>query len=229
MKLSIIIPVYNEEKSIKKLLKIVENVKYEIPFQIIIVNDGSTDRTEEEILKMKNRIKNLKLISYPKNKGKGYAVRKGIENSETDIIIIQDADLEYNPREIPNIIKPIIEGECKVVYGSRFLGKFNGMGFLNLFGNKFLTFMTSLLFKSKVTDMETCYKAIHKDIAKKLYLESNGFEIEAEITSKILKGEYKIKELPISYIARSKGEGKKISWMDGIRNLKVLLKVRLNF
>jgi glycosyltransferase involved in cell wall biosynthesis len=229
MKLSIITPVYNEETSINELLKKVKDVNYGMPFDIIVVNDGSTDGTDRQILKLKNIIKNIKLISYSKNMGKGHAVRMGIKNSDADIIIIQDADLEYNPKQIPNLIRPIIEGKYKVVYGSRFIGQYTGMGFPYLFGNKLLTLMTNFLFKSNLTDMETCYKAIHRDVLNSIQLNQNGFEIEAEITSKILKKRFKIKELPIEYIARNKKTGKKIGWFDGIKNLITLLKIRFNF
>ncbi len=227
MKLSIIIPVFNEENTIIDLLKIVESVDYSIPSEIIIVNDGSTDKTYEQLLKMKPPIKGIKIISYKKNKGKGYAIRQGIKNINGDIMIIQDADFEYDPNQIPTLIKPIIEGQYDVVYGSRFLGSCKNMKFSFLFGNKFLTFITNLLFGSQLTDIETCYKTIHKDVLRELNLESDGFEIEAEITSKILKNSYKIKEIPIRYKARSREAGKKIKISDGLKNLLILLKIKL--
>jgi len=227
MKLSIIIPVFNEENTIIDLLKTVNTVDYTIPTEIIVVNDGSTDKTYEQLLKIKNLIEGVEIISYEKNKGKGHAIRQGINNINGDIIIIQDADFEYDPKQIPILIEPIIEGKDKVVYGSRFLGSFKNMKFSFLFGNKFLNFITNLLFRSQLTDIETCYKTIHKDVLRKLNLESDGFEIEAEITAKILKNGYRIKEIPIRYKARTKEAGKKIRIFDGFKNLIILLKIKL--
>jgi len=227
MKLSIIIPVFNEENTIIDLLKTVNSVDYGVPTEIIVVNDGSTDKTYEQLFKVKKLIKNIKIISYKKNKGKGYAIRQGIKNINGDIMIIQDADLEYYPNQIPILIKPIIKGKYNVVYGSRFLGSCKNMKFTFLFGNKFLTFMTNLLFVSQITDMETCYKVIHKNVLRKLNLESDGFEIEAEITAKVLKNGFEIKEIPVRYKARSKKTGKKIKISDGLKNFFILLKVKL--
>jgi glycosyltransferase involved in cell wall biosynthesis len=226
MKLSIIIPVFNEEKTIINLLKKVNSVDYGIPTEIIVVNDGSTDRTHENLLKIKKSIKNINIISYKKNKGKGHAIKQGIKNMSGDIMIIQDADFEYDPNQIPTLIKPIMNGQYKIVYGSRFLGSYENMKFTFLFGNKVLTFITNVLFKSSLTDVETCYKVIHKSVLKELNLESDGFEIEAEITAKILKNGYKIKEIPVTYKARTKEAGKKIKVSDGLRNLLVLIKIR---
>jgi glycosyltransferase involved in cell wall biosynthesis len=226
MKLSIIIPVFNEEKTIINLLKKVNSVDYGIPTEIIVVNDGSTDRTHENLLKIKKSIKNINIISYKKNKGKGHAIKQGIKNISGDIMIIQDADFEYDPNQIPTLIKPIMNGQYKIVYGSRFLGSYENMKFTFLFGNKVLTFITNVLFKSSLTDVETCYKVIHKSVLKELNLESDGFEIEAEITAKILKNGYKIKEIPVTYKARTKEAGKKIKVSDGLRNLLVLIKIR---
>jgi len=225
MKLSIIVPVYNEEKTIGKILEIIKKTDYGIPFEILVINDGSTDNTIDELGKIKKTSK-TKVFSYKKNKGKGYAIRFGFKKSSGDICVIQDADLEYKPENIRKLLKPIISGECKVVYGSRFLGKIEKMNIVQLFGNKFLTFMINFLFGSGLTDMETCYKVMHKDVLKKMNLECDGFEIEAEITSKILKSGFEIKELPIQYIARTKEEGKKIKWTDGVKSLKIMLKIK---
>jgi len=168
MKLSIIIPVFNEENTISGLLKIVNSVDYGVPTEKIVVNDGSADKTYEQLLKTKKLVKNIKIISYNKNRGKGYAIRKGIKNINGDIIIIQDADLEYDPSQIPILIRPIIKGQNKVVYGSRFLGYCKNMNFPFLFGNKILTHITNLLFGSQLTDMETCYKTIHRDVLRNI-------------------------------------------------------------
>lgn len=228
MKLSIIIPVFNEERTIARILRKVNNVDYGLPFEVLVINDGSTDGTRNVLMKMKNEFKNLRIISYERNRGKGYAVRKGMGNADGDILVIQDADLEYNPEQIPKLIRPILEGECKVVYGSRFLGECRNMSRMQIFANKFLTFMTNLLFFSSITDMETCYKVFHKDVLRRIELNSNRFEIEPEITAKILKAGFRIKEIPIEYSARKREEGKKINWADGIKALLMLLKVRIS-
>jgi len=227
MKLSILVPVFNEENTIMDLLKKLDRVGYEIPKEIIVVNDGSTDGTYRQLLKTQKIVKDIRIISYKKNKGKGYAIRQAIKNINGNIIIIQDADFEYNPEEISKLIRPIIDGKYKVVYGSRFLGSCKDMKFSFLLGNKVLTFVTNLLFDTKLTDMETCYKTIDRNVLEEFNLESDGFEIEAEITAKILKNGYRIKEIPVAYEARSKEAGKKIKITDGLKNLIILLKIKL--
>ncbi|MEM4181807.1 MAG: glycosyltransferase family 2 protein [Candidatus Pacearchaeota archaeon] len=219
-KVSIIIPVYNEEKTIKKVLEDV--LKLKLKKEIIVINDGSKDNTLKELRKFSKKII---VVSYKKNKGKGYALRKGIEKAVGDFIVFQDADLEYNPKDIPSLIKEL-EKE-KVVYGSRFLKK-NKKGCLaNYLANIFLSFLTSLFYWQRVTDMETGYKAFRKEVLKELNLVSDGFEIEPEITSKILKKRIKIKEIPIEYLPRTKKEGKKIKFIDGIKAVFALIKWRI--
>src|SRR3989338_8584265 len=187
MKLSVIVPVFNEENTITELLKSVSSVKFQIPFEIIVVDDGSRDDTYNRIMSIPDLPKNVKVISYKNNRGKGYAIQEGIKNSNGEIVIIQDADLEYNPNQIPSLIEPIIKGENKVVYGSRFLGIRENLSFSHLIGNIFLTNATNVLFNSNLTDMETCYKAIHRDAINDIDIESDGFEIVGEITAKLLK------------------------------------------
>lgn len=219
-KVSIIIPVYNEEKTIKIVLEKV--LKLKLSKEVIVVNDGSKDNTLKELKKFGKRIK---LFSYENNKGKGHALRKGIEKASGNFILFQDSDLEYNPNEIKKMIKEL-EKE-KVVYGSRFLNK-NKKGDLAYYlANIFLSFLTSILYGQKLTDMETGYKAFRKEIIKDLSLVSDGFEIEPEITSKILKKKIKIKEIPISYNPRTKKEGKKIKFIDGIKAIWALLKWKM--
>ena len=219
MKLSIIIPVYNEENTI---LKVSEKVK-SLPLEkeIIIVDDGSTDRTREVLEKIKN-IQNLKVIFKNKNQGKGSAIREGLKYASGEAIIIQDADLEYEPTDIVHIFKLWIEG-YPVVYGSRFLSK-NRMPLHSLIANKFLTVLTNILFFSHLTDMETCYKLCPRELLLSLNLQSKGFEIEPEITCKILKRGIKIKEVPIIYNPRQ--SGKKINWKDGVKAIFYISKYR---
>lgn len=223
MKLTIIIPVYNEEKTVKE---IVENV-LSTPFdkEIIIIDDGSCDKTRD-ILNNYSTKSNITLIFQEKNKGKGAAVREGINRATGDIVLVQDADLEYDPREYSKLLKPIMENKAGVVYGSRFRGEGKAMLFWHAAGNKFLTFITNLLYDSTLTDMETCYKVFKRNIIQNVNLKSNRFNIEPEITAKILRQGHRIYEVPISYTGREYNEGKKITWKDGVVALGTLLYYR---
>ena len=230
MKLSIIIPCYNEEKTINILLD--EVLKVDIGVvekEIIIVDDSSTDKTlkliENKIKKKKN--KNIFLLKNKKNHGKGYAIRKGLKKVTGDIIIIQDADLEYNPKDYKKLIKPIISGETKIVYGSRRLGKNNKrLYFLNWYGAIVLTFITNILYNAKITDEPTCYKTFKREVLDNINLKCEGFEFCPEITAKIIKKGYNIKEVPISYNPRTFKQGKKINWKDGFQAVWTLIKYR---
>jgi len=219
VKLSIIIPVYNEKDTI---LKVIDKVKtLPLDKEIIVVDDGSTDRTRE-ILKTveSNRIK---IILKECNEGKGAAIRKGLEYAEGDYVVFQDADLELEPHDILHMVK-MINDNSGVIYGSRFLKK-QKIPFINLFANKFLTLLTNILFSAHITDMETCYKLCPRDLLLSLNLQSNSFEIEPEITCKILKRGIKIKEVPVTYNPRR--AGKKINWRDGVKAIFYLLKYRI--
>ena len=225
---SVVIPVYNEQETIKKLLKKVNSVK-NIKMEIIIINDGSSDKSYHLI---KNECKRLfdKLVSYKNNMGKGYACRQGIKKAKGDIIIIQDADLEYNPHNFSRLIKPIINNECKVVYGSRVIkgGKRirpKTIGFaVRIFANHFLTFLSNLLNNQNLTDAHTCYKVFSSKILKKIKLKENGFNFCPEVTTKISKLNIEIKEVPIDYYGRTIEEGKKIEFIDGFRAIYCLFK-----
>lgn len=227
MKISIIIPVFNEEKTIKNLLKKVDNVKIDgIKKEIVIVDDFSTDKTRSILKKIKS--KNKIIIFQDKNYGKGRAIRDGIKKATGEIIIIQDADNEYNPKDYKKLIKPILDKKTSVVYGSRFMKK-NPKIEINSFyiGNKILSAITSILFMKKITDMETCYKVFEKNVIQNLELKSDRFEIEPEITAKLLKKKTKIIEIPIDYNPRTKSDGKKIKWFDGVNAILTLLKYRI--
>ena len=227
MKLSIIIPVYNEKKTILELIKKVKEVSVKLEKEIIIVDDCSTDGTTELLSKLKD----VKVIFHKTNQGKGAAIKTALKHITGDIILIQDADLEYEPKDYPQLIKPILEGKTKVVYGSRFKGK----KILakerwkipsHYIGNILLSLITTLLYGRYITDMETGYKVFTKDVIDNITLNAKGFEFEPEITVKILKKGYKIIEVPISYKSRSFNEGKKITWKDGVKALWYLIKYR---
>lgn len=225
MTLSIIIPVYNEKTTIeaiidKVLLVKIPNTKKEI----IIVDDKSTDGTTEILRKLEQ--KGLKIFYHSVNKGKGAAVRTGLLKASGDFILIQDADLEYDPQDIPRLFKPILEGKAEVVYGSRFTGEHRNMLFWHMAGNKFLSFITNVLFNTTLSDMEVCYKLFSKESLKGINLKEERFGFDPEITAKVLRKGIRIYEVPISYTGREFNEGKKINWKDGFRILWVLFKYR---
>lgn len=233
-KLSIIIPVFNEEKTIGEILRKVLSVKLPTGIQkeIIVVDDGSIDSSKFKVQSVK--CKEIKLISYEKNEGKGAAIRTGIKNSSGDFIIIQDADLEYDPKDYIKLLNPILQKKTKVVFGSRLinyplklLGRNKTVLPLHLIANRFLTGLVNTLYGSSLTDMETCYKLFTKEVLSKINLVSNRFEIEPEITIKILKAGYDIFEVPIKVKPRTYAEGKKIGFRDGLKAIWTLLWYRL--
>ena len=224
MKLSIVMPVFNEKDTIREILAQVRAVG--LVSQIVVVDDLSTDGTREILQEETARDKTITLVLHDRNRGKGASVRSGIEHATGDIVIIQDADLEYDPRDYPALIRPIEEGRVKVVYGSRFLGPRKDMLFWHMLGNKFLTLVTNILFDSTLSDMETCYKVMRADVAKRLNIKSDRWGIDPEITAKVLKHGNRIFEVPISYYGREYYEGKKITTWDGFVVLWTLLKYR---
>ncbi len=232
MKLSIIIPVYNEANTIKEVLDRVNNVDLSslgLKKEIVVVDDGSKDGTQNVLLA--NAHAYAKLIIHEVNKGKGSAIRTGIANSTGDIILIQDADLEYNPDEYITVLTPIIHKKAEVVYGSRFLSQPHSSKQKwaipsHYLGNKFLSMLTSLLYFEPISDMETCYKAFKKEALNGITLKAERFEFEPEITAKILKKGIRILEVPISYKSRDYKEGKKIKWSDGLIAVWTLIKYR---
>jgi len=228
MKLSIIIPVYNEEKTLEQVIKKIQDVNLgNIKKELIIVNDCSKDNSFNIAKKLIKKYKNIKLINHEKNLGKGIAIRTGLKSFTGDIVLIQDADLEYNPEEYKRLIKPILEKRTKVVYGSRLLGKIRGFSIpIHYYGNIFLSLITTLLYFRKITDMETCYKIMASDVIKNIKLRAKRFDFEPEITAKIIKKGYKIIEIPIDYNSRSFQEGKKITWKDGLKAIYYLIKYR---
>ena len=228
LKLSVIIPVYNEEKTIDAVIGSVQKVALkDIKKEIIIVDDFSTDNTRKILLGLMDS--NLKIFFHQKNQGKGTAIRTGLKHVTGDIILIQDADLEYNPSEYGKLLRPIIEDNKNVVYGTRLeyiKHNVKNMNRLHFIGNIFLTHITNLFYNTHITDMETGYKVFRKEVIDKIKLKAKRFDFEPEITAKILKKGYKICEVPITFRARKFDEGKKITWRDGVKALFYLIKYR---
>jgi glycosyltransferase involved in cell wall biosynthesis len=215
--------VFNEKETIREILAQVRAV--EMVNDLVVVDDCSTDGTRE-ILQQAPQKDDLALVLHDRNRGKGAAVRSGLERFTGDIVIIQDADLEYDPRDYATLIRPIVEGRVKVVYGSRFIGPRKDMLFMHWIGNQFLTLITNIMFDTTLSDMETGYKVLRADVAKGLNIKSDRWGIDPEITAKVLKRGNRIFEVPISYYGREFYEGKKISWRDGFTVLWTLIKYR---
>lgn len=222
MKLSIVMPVYNEAPTLRQIIKKIMSV--DIDKELIIVDDGSVDSSSQILDDIKDD--SVKIVKHSHNKGKGHAIRTGLSYVTGGLVIIQDADLEYDPADYIKLMRPVLEGEAKVVYGSRFMMKKTNISAFHYAANKFLTFLTNLLYGCRLTDMETCYKLYCSDIIKGLDLESDGFEIEPELTIKTIKKGYEIIEVPIFYQARSHRDGKKITWQDAIKTVLAILKYR---
>jgi len=221
--LSVVMPVYNELATIEEIIPRVLAVPMRI--ELIVVDDCSTDGTRVKLQDLQ-REHGFTLLLQEHNQGKGAALRRGFAAVTGDIVAVQDADLEYSPEEFPQLADLIVEGRADVVYGSRFLGRHRVFLFTHYLGNRVLTLITNVLYNTMLTDMETCYKVMRREVLQGLNLESNGFGIEPEITAKIFKRGYRVYEVPISYDGRSYEEGKKISWKDGVVALWVLLKHR---
>ena len=225
MKLTIIMPVYNERNTIKEILRRVRAVDLgEIAKEIIVVDDASTDGSAD-ILKMEED-STIKVLHHPKNMGKGAAVRTGLEHMTGDFMVIQDADLEYDPEDYRALLAPMLKKKAEVVYGSRFTGEHRDMLFWHMLGNKLLSLATNILYNTTISDMETCYKMFWRGALEGITIKSNGFNFEPEITAKILKKRIRVYEVPISYAGREYKEGKKITWKDGFLAFWTLIKYR---
>jgi len=223
MKLSVIVPAYNEQKTIAVILK--QLLKQKEITEIIVVDDCSKDQTRREVLGVKD--KRIRLLTHKKNRGKGAAIRTGLAAVTGDHVLIQDADLEYSPADIPVMVEPIKQERSTVVFGSRFLGPHSNMFFWHMIGNKLLNLLVNILFDAIVSDMETCYKLVPTKLLREIKLQENDFRIEPEITCKLLRRKVKVMEVPISYMARTYAEGKKIGWKDWFRAVGTIIKVRL--
>jgi glycosyltransferase involved in cell wall biosynthesis len=225
MKLSVVIPVFNERKTIEEILRRVQAVNVGLEKEIIIVDDSSTDGTRE-ILRALNSPQ-VKILFHEKNMGKGAALQTGFAQAEGDIVLVQDADLEYDPREYPKLLEPILDGRADVVYGSRFLGgPHRVLFFWHYLGNRILTTFSNVLSNLNLTDMETCHKVFKKEMLRQIRLKSRRFGFEPEITVKLAKLKCRIYEVPISYSGRLYEEGKKIGWKDGVAALFHLIRFR---
>lgn len=224
MKLSVIMPVFNEKETVLRVIEAVQNVPLGFEREIIVVDDGSTDGTRDLLETVEDP--NVKKVFHAHNQGKGAAVATGLEHADGDIVLIQDADLEYSPSDYPQLLEPIVSGKAHVVYGTRFLGPHRVFMFWHYVANRFLTFLTNLLYNTMLTDMETCYKAFRVEVLRSFDLKSRSFDLEPEITAKVFKRSYKTFEVPISYNGRSYDEGKKITWRDAVIAMWTLVKYR---
>lgn len=220
--LSVIVPCYNESRTIRSIIEQVQAVQ--LDKEIIVVDDHSRDDSPKILAELSQADANVRVFRHEVNRGKGGAIRTGLAEARGDIVVIQDADLEYDPNDYYELIYPIVSGKVDVVFGARFLGRHTGMYFWNAIGNKTLTFLTNFFYNSWISDMETCYKVMRTDIMRSLNLESRDFRIEPEMAAKILRLGYRIYEVPISYMGRTYEEGKKIRPSDGIKAIATLLR-----
>lgn len=225
--ISIVVPVYNEARTVAEVIERLIAIDLPAPREILVVNDGSTDGTRDVLDRLARRPE-LRIIHAERNGGKGSAIRIGFAKATGTIVAIQDADLELDPAQLAELTQPILDGRTRVVYGSRFLAGRPDAPWLSIFANQVLTGATNVLFGGRLTDMETCYKVMAREIAQSLNLESNRFDIEPEITAKLLRAGHSILELPIRFEPRSRAQGKKIGWRDGFRAIQVLFKYRFS-
>jgi len=222
--LTIIVPVFNERNTVGEAIRRVREAPLGIDREIVIVDDGSVDGTLEIVSRLSDST--VRVFHYPDNRGKGAAVRRGIEEARGDLIVVQDADLEYDPRDLSRLLRPLQEGQARVVYGSRFTGERRNMFFWHWVGNRFLSLVTNVLYNTTLSDMETCYKMFDAEFLRSLNLSAERFEFEPEVTAAALRLGERIWEVPISYAGREMHEGKKITWRDGFPALATLLRVR---
>ncbi len=223
-KLSIIVPLFNERNTIVEIVRRMRTVELPVDREIVIVDDGSNDGTQSVLPQLRDST--VRIVHHPHNRGKGAAIRTGIEHVSGDLVLIQDADLEYDPEDWPKLLAPILKGRARVVYGSRFTGERRNMLFLHWIGNRFLSLVTNVLYNTTLSDMETCYKLFDAELLKGMRLVSDRFDFEPEITARVLKQGIRIYEVPISYAGREPDEGKKITWRDGFSALWTLVKLR---
>lgn len=223
-KLSVIVPVFDERNTVVEIVRRMRAVDLPVELEIVIVDDGSTDGTRDVLRQLGDST--VRVITHDANRGKGAAIRSGLAHVHGDLVLVQDADLEYDPEDWPKLLAPILRGKARVVYGSRFTGERRNMLFLHWIGNRFLSLITNVLYNTTLSDMETCYKLFDRSLLDGITLRAQRFEFEPEVTAKILRRGIRIYEVPISYTGREFDEGKKITWRDGFVALWTLVKYR---
>jgi glycosyltransferase involved in cell wall biosynthesis len=224
-KLSVIVPVYNELNTVAEAIRRARSVDLPLDRELIVVDDGSTDGTGDLLPTLADS--KVRVVSHPTNRGKTAAIRTGLAHATGDLVVIQDADLEYDPEDWARLLAPILDGRARVAYGSRFNGSRRNMLFWSAFGNRFLCLVTNALYGSRLSDVETCYKLFDRQVLQSISLRSERFGFEPEVTAKLLRAGEPIYEVPISYDGRTRQEGKKISWRDGLESLRILIACRL--
>jgi glycosyltransferase involved in cell wall biosynthesis len=222
--LSVIVPVYNERTTVAEIIRRVRTVEVPLIVDVVVVDDGSNDGTEKVLAAIEDST--VRVISHETNQGKGAAIRTGLHQARGDLVLVQDADLEYDPADWPRLLDPIVKHKAAVVYGSRFTGERKNMLPLHWIGNRVLSLVTNMLYSSTLSDMETCYKLFDRRVLDGITIVSNRFDFEPEITAKVLRRGFRIYEVPISYAGREPDEGKKITWRDGFGALKALVRFR---
>jgi len=223
-KLSVIVPVFDERNTVVEIVRRMRAVELPVELEIVVVDDGSTDGTRDVLRQLADST--VRIVTHDVNRGKGTAIRSGLSHVSGDLVLVQDADLEYDPEDWPKLLNPVLRGKARVVYGSRFTGERRNMLLLHWIGNRFLSMVTNVLYNTTLSDMETCYKLVERDLVSSLNLSSDKFDIEPEITAKILKRGVRIYEVPISYSGREVDEGKKLTWRDGLSALFTLVVYR---
>jgi glycosyltransferase involved in cell wall biosynthesis len=224
--MSVIIPVFNERVTVAEIVRRVRSVDVPVVLEVIVVDDGSSDGTDKVLSALGDST--VRIITHDRNQGKGAAIRTGLSHAKGDLVLVQDADLEYDPDDWPKLLDPILKRKASVVYGSRFTGERKNMLILHWVGNRLLSLITNILYASTLSDMETCYKLFDRRVLDGITVVSNRFDFEPEITAKVLRRGYRIYEVPISYAGREPEEGKKITWRDGFGAVKALVKFRFS-
>jgi glycosyltransferase involved in cell wall biosynthesis len=225
VKLSILMPIYNEEASALRALELALEVEFPCEVEFVVVDDGSTDGTPELLSAVRD--KRVQIFTHPHNQGKGAAIATAAQHATGDYLVPLDADLEYDPKDIPNLLRPVMEGRTTVVYGSRTFGSHSAYSFWYVFGNKAITLVTNVMFNCYISDLETCFKLMPADLYREMNVRSRGFGMEAEITGKLLRRRIWPYDVPISYTARRREQGKKITWRDGVAALGILARERV--